>query len=129
MSQIYKVGQTYFPKHPVKPSESKKSDTHSIESFNRLLEDKLKAVDSEIKFSIHAKKRLDQRGISLDTKEMNKLNEAVNKAAEKGVKDSLILMKDLAFVVNIPNKTIITTVDDSSMKEHIFTNIDGAIIL
>jgi len=53
----------------------------------------------------------------------------VNRAAEKGVKDSLILMKDLAFVVNVQKKVVITTVDQASMKEHIFTNIDGAIIL
>ena len=129
MDQSYKVGQSYFPKHPIAPSKQNNISTNQQNQFDKILEEKLLSNSSEIKFSVHAKQRLDDRGIQLDPNAINKLNNAVNKAAEKGVKDSLILMDDLAFVVNVPNKVVITTVDEASMKEHIFTNIDGAIIL
>ncbi len=131
MDQTYKVGQAYYPKHPVKtPNHSNQSVQQPNQSFDRILEGKLKDDQlQELKFSIHAKQRLDSRGINLDNKAINQLNDAVSKAAKKGVKDSLILMKDLAFVVNVPKRVVITTVDEASMKEHIFTNIDGAIIL
>jgi len=37
---------------------------------------------------------------------------AVEKAKQKGVRESLILMKDMAFVVSIKNKTVITAMDE-----------------
>lgn len=129
MEQSYKIGQTYYPRHPIAPSKKTNSANNAQPTqFNSLFEEKLHDLDG-IKFSTHAKQRLDSRGITLDAQSMDKLNNAVNKAEQKGVKDSLILMKDIAFVVNIPNKVVVTTMDQSSMKEHIFTNIDGAIII
>jgi flagellar operon protein len=53
----------------------------------------------------------------------------VEKARAKGVKDSLIVMGDLALIVNVPSKTVVTAVDGENLKENIFTNIDGAVIL
>jgi len=92
-----------------------------------VLKDKL--IEQEVKFSSHAKQRLDQRGIQLDAQAMSRLNSAVEKASQKGSNDSLVLMKDIAFVVNVRNRVVITAVDQASMKEHVFTNIDSAIIL
>jgi flagellar operon protein len=57
------------------------------------------------------------------------MKEAVAKAESKGVKDTLVLMDDLAFVVNIRNKTVITAVNSNELKENVFTNIDGAVIV
>ncbi len=94
------------------------------------MDEQLKSSETkELKFSSHAKQRLYSRGIQLDSITIDKLNNAVDMAEKKGVKDSLVLMDDLAFVVNVPNRVVVTTVDEASMKEHIFTNIDGAIIL
>lgn len=126
----YKVGQAYYPKHPVTSSKPVNSTGNSQNQFSQILDEQLKSsVTKELKFSSHAKQRLDSRGIQLDSNAINKLNSAVDKADKKGVKDSLVLMNDIAFVVNVPNRVVVTTVDDASMKEHIFTNIDGAIIL
>jgi len=84
---------------------------------------------SEVKFSQHAQQRLQLRNIRLSPADMEKINAAVDRAAAKGAKDSLILMNDLAFVVSVKNKTVITAVDSNSMKEHVFTNIDSAVVV
>ncbi len=132
MNQSYKIGQNYIPNQPISTPKSvnKENITRNNGSFSSVLEDKLNSIsDNKIKFSNHAKERLDTRGIELDSNIIDKLNHAVDKAAQKGSKDSLILIDDLAFVVNVPNKVVVTAVDDKSFKEHIFTNIDSAIIL
>jgi len=130
MERTYNVGQTYYPKQltaPQKNVNKTAGDSH-LSPFNKILEETILS-NQQVKFSTHAIQRLDKRGINLDNKMLDQLNDAVNKAAKKGAKDSLILMKDLAFVVNVPNRVVVTTVDEESMKEHIFTNIDSAVII
>ncbi len=95
--------------------------------FNQIL-DGLKNKD-EIKFSKHAMERLGERKINLNTNELDRLKSAFEKAENKGVKDALILMDDKAFVANIKNKVVITTVNKDELKENVFTNIDGALII
>ncbi len=98
-------------------------------SFDRLLEREVKR-QSGLHFSTHATKRLESRNIHLTPQQQQRLQEAVDAAESKGVKDSLILLNRLAFVVNIKNRTVITAMDQSQMQEKgIFTNIDGAMIL
>lgn len=82
-----------------------------------------------LKFSKHAELRLQARNISLTSSQKERMNEAVEKAQSKGVKDSLILMDNMAFVVNVKNKTVITAANSSELKENVFTNIDGAVIV
>jgi flagellar operon protein len=84
---------------------------------------------SELKFSQHAQQRMKTRNIQLSSQDMQKLNTALDRAAQKGAKESLFVMNNLAFVVNIPNKTVITAVDGASMKENVFTNIDSAVFV
>ncbi|WP_371368982.1 hypothetical protein SRRS_23450 [Sporomusa rhizae] len=95
-------------------------------SFNQILEQEIAGV----KFSQHALQRLTSRKIQLDSTQLNKLSQAVEKAAQKGAKESLILMNDsLAFVVSVKNKTVITAMDGASIKDNVFTNIDSAVII
>ncbi len=84
---------------------------------------------AEIKFSKHAEYRLQSRNISLTQAQKDKMKEAVSKAESKGVRDSLVLMDDLAFVVNIRNRTVITAANSDELRENVFTNIDGAVIV
>jgi flagellar operon protein len=86
-----------------------------------------KKVDG-LKFSAHAESRLHSRHIELTQELMGKLEKAVAGAAKKGARDSLIMTGQCAFIVNIPNRTVITAMDGESMKENIFTNIDSAVI-
>ena len=87
------------------------------------------AVAQPLKFSAHAQQRLESRNIRLTTDDVAKMNAMADKAAAKGSKQSLFMMRDVAMVVSITNRTVITAVDQSSMKENVFTNIDSAAIL
>ncbi len=85
--------------------------------------------DDEIKFSKHAINRMDHRDMTLSNEEIKRLKSGFNKAEEKGVKDALILMGDKVFIASIKNKTVITTVNKEQLKDNVFTNIDGAVIV
>lgn len=89
----------------------------------------LKNQIQQVKFSNHATQRMNYRNIKLDAAQNLRLEEAVSKAADKGLKDSLILLDNNAFIVNIPNKTVVTVVDQTNLKDNVFTNIDGAVII
>ncbi len=82
-----------------------------------------------LNLSAHAKQRLQSREINLEPEEMKKLEEAVDKAAAKGCRSSLLLYRDMAFVAGVQNRTIVTAMDGQSMKEHVFTNIDSAVVV
>jgi len=81
----------------------------------------------KIKFSNHATKRLEDRNIELDEVTLNKLQSAVEKAEAKGSKDSLVMLDETAFIVNIPNRTVITALNKNDSKENVYTNIDSVV--
>lgn len=97
-------------------------------SFEEILSDKI-AGESELKFSKHASMRLDSRNISLTPNQNMRLENGVKQASEKGIKESLVLVDSLAFIVNVPNKTVVTAMDQNETNSNIFTNIDGAVIM
>ncbi len=82
-----------------------------------------------LKFSAHAMQRLQSRNISLTSEDVTKMNAMADKAAAKGAKNSLFIVRDTAMIVSIKNRTVITAVDSDSMKENVFTNIDSAAII
>jgi len=98
------------------------------QSFEDVLA-KVKSSKQEVKISKHAQLRLNQRNITLTEADMIKIDEAMEKASKKGIKDALILLDNKAFVANIKNKTIITAAANEQLKENVFTNIDGAVIV
>ena len=89
------------------------------------------AVDKtqSLKFSAHAQERLALRNINLSAEDLSRMNNAVTKAASKGARQSLLVMDKQAFIVSVPNRTVITALDEGSMKENVFTNIDSAVIV
>lgn len=109
-----------------KPEKS--SSTKSELSFQEIL--KTTTTKSEqaqnLKFSKHANERLALRNINLSAEQMKRLETGTTKAREKGIQESLVMVDDLAFIVNVNSNTVITAMDDSSSG--IFTNIDGAVI-
>ena len=82
---------------------------------------------SKVKLSKHALQRLESRNIKLSDNEMNKINDAVQKAEAKGAKDSLVMMDKTAFIVNIPNRTVVTAMSLANANENVFTNIDSVV--
>lgn len=103
----------------------------NTQSFEDILNQKsgLVSQGSELKFSKHASGRLAIRNIELDDIQKNRLADGMQKAGEKGIKDSLVIMDQLAFIVNVPSNTVITAMDQTESRDNIFTNIDGAVIV
>ena len=93
-------------------------------SFQDVLDGELRAL----KFSKHAQQRLDSRNIQLEPADLQRLQQAVDRAEQKGSQDSLVLLRDLAFVVSVRNRTVVTAIDGDKLKENVFTNIDSAVI-
>jgi flagellar operon protein len=93
-------------------------------AFGELLAARLGA--DGLRLSAHAQKRLE--GVDLGERAADRLMSAVGRAEEKGARESLILVDDLAFVVSVRNRTVITAVDQGRAKENVFTNIDSVVI-
>lgn len=99
-------------------------------SFRSLLEQQQSASSAQpLKFSAHAMQRLQSRNIHLSNEDVARMNAMADKAAEKGAKQSLFMLRDVAMVVSIKNRTVITAVDGDSMRENVFTNIDSAAVI
>ena len=90
--------------------------------FAAILQDRLKV-------SGHAQTRLASRNIELGKAEWERVMAGVDKAAAKGAKDSLVMIDDIALVVSVKNRTVITAVDKESLKDNVFTNIDSAVVV
>ena len=95
----------------------------SENSFAEILEQ----TTSEVKFSKHANERLQSRNIDLSDSQKERLNQAVKTAGEKGIKESLVMLDDLAFIVNVKNNTVVTAMLGGEQK--VFSNIDGAVVV
>lgn len=111
---------------PTIASQSKQS-VNTSNSFEGYLRESME--NSEVKFSKHAESRLASRNINLSKEQKGKLGMAVAKADQKGIKDSLIMMDNVALVVNVKSRTVVTAMSNSEAKDNVFTNIDGAIFM
>lgn len=100
-------------------------------SIDELIADRTEetVVSGGIMFTKHADARLMQRNIRLTDEQMTRLEEGTRKASDKGIKESLVLVDDLAFIVNTDKKMVITAIDQNSSEDNIYTNIDGAVII
>lgn len=121
---IEQLTEQYLKNNQVKTSDM----TTDGLSFQDILNQKT-AAESSLKFSRHAAGRLADRNIELTQGQVERLNSGTRKAQLKGIKDSLILVDQLAFIVNVPNNTVVTAMDSSEASDNIFTNIDGAVIM
>ncbi len=90
--------------------------------------DVLAQRSSGVQFSGHALARLQRRGIAVDPQTLQRLDTGVDRAAAKGSRSSVVFVDSTAFVVSVPNKTVITAVDRDHMRDHVFTNVDSAVI-
>ena len=80
-------------------------------------------------FSRHAINRVVERNIELSHDDLERLNDGIKLAEEKGLDDTLILLDDAAFIVSVKNNTVITTVNRDEMTGNVFTNIDGTVVI
>jgi flagellar operon protein len=112
-------GDESLPKNPIAKS--------GVNDFQKTFEAVL-AGKTDLKFSNHAISRLSSRGVQLDENTVNRLDRAVSAAGQKGAGQSLVLLDEMAFLVSVKNKTIITAMETNLMKEGVVTKIDSAVI-
>lgn len=107
------------------------TETVPKESFKDLLSSKLENDPDEscVNFSRHAMNRVLERGIEISAERLERLNEGVRLAEEKGLNDTLIIVDSAAYIVSVRNNTVITTVGGEEMQGNVFTNIDGTVIV
>lgn len=124
MSDSVKIGH-YFPlkSSPLNNAKAAGLKSQQPSEFQDLLDSKV------LKFSHHAEVRMKQRGIQLQADSLTKIVNAVDEAASKGAIDSLIVFKDIAMIVNVPSRTVVTAMDGKQMQSNVFTQIDSAVIL
>jgi flagellar operon protein len=103
--------------------------TGQTPAFADLLQEAARKKGASLTFSKHAIERLDARQIEVSPQLIEKMSAAVDRAGSKGVTEALLLNGDTAFIVNVPNRTVVTSMNGGEMRENIFTNIDGAVIL
>ena len=118
----------YFNTQPLLPvdhgiGKQSMDSISSKSSFAKILE------KEKVSFSQHAISRLQERNLNLTDQDMEKLGDTVERMARKGARESLIYMGDIALVVSVTNKKVITAMDGMSAKDNIFTNIDSAAII
>ncbi len=88
-----------------------------------------KIQEKPLIISKHAKQRLEERNIEIDTEQWMKIQQGVARAKKKGIDDSLVITNEAALIVNATNNTVITAMNREEAKSHIFTNINGTILL
>lgn len=125
-----KINSNLIRNNPIKGAQNNKVpySPNKNANFNEILQ-KTVNQKGELKFSKHATERLDQRNIKLTSQDLEKLNAAIETASKKGIKETLILMENKAFIANVKNRIIITAAIEEQLRDSAFTNIDGAIIV
>lgn len=121
----YPVGN--FPINTENTSKAQKNlDISGSKNFNDILKETINKSQG-FTISNHAAERMEN--INFNSKDMDKINEAINKATDKGSKNCLIVYRDVAMVTSIENRTVITAVEGNRAKDNVFTNIDSVILL
>jgi flagellar operon protein len=129
MTERISIGQLY--PSAVSSTSTRRTPTQQVipngnnvnPTFQRIFQDQF------VKFSHHAEVRLKERGIQLKPEQIEKMNNAIDKAASKGAKDALLILAGNGFIVNVPNRTVVTALDGQAMNDHVFTQIDSAMII
>jgi flagellar operon protein len=85
------------------------------------------AKTQEVRFSNHAQKRLETRDIQLSEDNVNRLSDAIDKAEKRGGKNSLVMVDDMAFIVNVRERLVVTALDSEHRGEGVFTQIDSVV--
>ncbi|MBI5807972.1 MAG: flagellar protein [Ignavibacteriales bacterium] len=123
MAEINGISVPFIPIVGNEEITQKRVGREAANQFEAIFKEELEKV----KFSNHALKRLESRNIQLSENEILKIQDAVEKAEAKGSRDSLVLMDKTAFIVNIPNRTVVTAIEVANSNENVFTNIDSVV--
>lgn len=123
---IEQMKDTYLTNYKAERQAKKKA---AVSFEEMLIKASEQSVSNEVTFSKHANDRLASRNINLNDEQMERLHNGIRQAKEKSIKESLVMMDNIAFIVNIKNNTVITAMDQDTNDSNVFTNIDGAVIV
>lgn len=131
-----RIDKTLFPLPGVRPAATPGTQgprptpdgQKASADFGQVFEREL-AEQKPVSFSTHAQSRLISRHIQLSEQQMSRLSSGVDQAAQKGAKDSLVMLDNLAFIVNIGHRKVITALDGAQQTGNVFTQIDSAVIV
>ena len=132
---MYSIEQLTEAYRKQKPTQARAEVPAEEGSFRQVLRNKQEAYEQtvsspgNVSFSKHANDRLNSRNIHLTEAQMQRLSHGVEQARDKHINESLVMLDNLAFIVNVNNNTVITALDQIGETGHIFTNIDGAVII
>ncbi|HEX7065297.1 MAG TPA: TIGR02530 family flagellar biosynthesis protein [Bacillales bacterium] len=116
-----------LPKGHPQPAVQRKEPEHK-RSFGQVLQKEL-GRSADLKISKHAQQRLQERNISIDAGQWQSIQSRVTEAGKKGITDSLVVTKNAALVVSMKNNTVVTAMNRKEASTHIFTNINGTILM
>lgn len=126
-SSIEQVTSQYLNQNKVSVNKEEGNSFDKVLQEKKL-ENKINEA-SNLKFSKHALERLADRQIDLTKEQITRLENGAEKASQKGINESLVMVDSLAFIVSVKNQTVITAMDSKETTDHIFTNIDGAVLM
>ncbi len=119
---------TGTPRSVTTNKEQQQNTPTSTNSFQEIFQRELD-TSKEVSFSRHAAQRVAQRQVDLSEDSIERLNQGVRLAKEKGLNETLILVDKTAFIVNVKNNMVVTTVNSGESAGNVFTNIDGTVII
>jgi flagellar operon protein len=115
------------PRVPTQRQDSAKKMTG--EAFDATFRNAI-SDERSLKLSLHAQQRLVSRNIQVTPDDWSRMEQAVDQASAMGAKESLlVVMKDQAFIVNVPSRTIVTAVDLDGLKAKVFVHIDSTVMV
>ena len=124
MNGIHRTNVQALNPEPARIAVPEVAKTQPSVNFRDVLANK---IEDPVQFSKHAALRLSDRNINLTGEQMERVSDGIGKAGAKGIRDSLVLIDDLALVVNVKSRTVITAMNHT--RDNVFSNIDGAVIV
>lgn len=109
------------------PSAARPASTPANNPANSNFADAFRSVSEGVRLSTHAQKRIDRRDLGLDASKLNRLDSAITRAAEKGARNSVVVLDDLAVLVDVKDRTVVTAMKQDAGRERVFTNIDSVV--
>ncbi|MFN5310059.1 MAG: TIGR02530 family flagellar biosynthesis protein [Candidatus Kapaibacterium sp.] len=126
MSEIHNVSLPFIPAGGIRELKRQSVPVQTEQpkvSFGDLFEQEI----NKLRFSAHAQSRLTSRDVQLSDEDLQRIDTAIQRVQDKGGTETLVLLRDMAFVVSVPNKTVITAMQKNENEPTVFTNIDSAV--
>lgn len=121
-----RIGPPQIPVHARHTPEA--STPNARATFAEHLKKACDEAGVNVEFSGHAAARAESRSIHLSPQQLSRIDTALEAVSGKGSKRALVMLDDLALIVGVDKRTVITMIDGNGLKDNVFTAIDAAVI-